>query len=203
MDFSKFLYSPFDPNTVKELEKFPEFQIKLPQKDKVIAFMIILWDFNNTEFRKLYPDYYTRKREAALAAGLKTANNGHFPEDIEAIITGLNEDFNIAVVRYLMMHSIPDYPALVAQKELQAKELVAAFSPSEAKDRKIIRENIDKSTEQIAQYEAKIFGGAETENVRKALYRFMEADRIRLRPEFLAEDTAKKRLNLKHDQFTE
>ena len=203
MDYSRFLLKPFDKDLVKDLQKYPEFQINIPQKEKLFAFMVIMWEPANTDFRRLYPNYYERKREAALLAGLTTDKNGHFPSEIEGIIMGTNDDFNTAVVRYLMLFGLPDYPALIAQLELQAKELVAAFSPSEAKDRKIIRENIDKSTERIAEYEEKIFGGAETENVRKALYHNIEADRIRWRPEYVASDIAQKKLKVAHDQFTE
>ena len=77
-----------------------------------------------------------------------------------------------------------------------AKELEAAFKETDPKERKVIRENIDKSTERISEYEAKIFGGQEVENVRKALYKFMESEKLRLRPEAIAEDTAKKKLKL-------
>jgi hypothetical protein len=87
-----------------------------------------------------------------------------------------------------MMFGVPDYPALVALKEMQSQELKAAFSTTEAKDRKIIRDNIDKITNDISIYESKIYGGQETENVRKALYKHMESEKLRLRPEYVAED---------------
>jgi len=189
MDFSKFLFPPFEKSTLDALEQFPEFQFKIQDKAKIIDYMIIMYDHNNAEFRRLHTDYYTRKREAAILAKLPTGKDGKFPEQIEEVLTGLNDDFNTALVRYLMMFGLPDYPQLVALKELQAQELKAAFSPSEAKDRKIMRDNLDKITNDIAIIEDKIYYGTETENVRKALYRYMEANRLALRPEHIAEAT--------------
>ena len=188
MDYSGYLFPPFDPNTLVELEKFDEFRFKITDKAKVIDYMIIMYDHSNAEFRRLHPDYFTRKREAAVLAGLPMGPDGKFTGEMENVLTGVNDDFNTAVVRYLMMFSLPDYPALVALKEMQSQELKAAFSPSEAKDRKIIRDNLDKITSDIAVYEDRIYTGTETENVRKALYKYMEQERVRLRPEFVAQD---------------
>ena len=201
MDYSKFYFPPFAEDTITELEKFPEFQFKSKDKDKIINFIILCWDVNNIELRRLYPEYYTRKREAALLAGFQTDKTGRFEKNIEDILTGQNDQCNTASVRYLLLQGLPDYPALIAQRELQAKELEAAFQSKDPKDRKIIRENIDKSTERIAEYEAKIFGGQEVENVRKALYKHIESEKLRLRPEYIAEDTAAKKLKFKKNPF--
>ena len=194
MDYSMYLYKPFDKKELDRLRLIPELS-DFP--DKILNFLIIMWDFGNTEFRRLYPDYFSRKREAAIAAGIKTGSDGKFDEETEEILTGQNDDFNTGCVKYLLGFGIPDYPALIAQRELQAKELEAAFKETDPKERKVIRENIDKSTERICEYEAKIFGGMETENVRKALYKHMESEKLRLRPEHVAGDTKKGKLKIK------
>lgn len=188
MDYSRYLYKPFDPNTLSALEAFDEvFRFKIRNKAKVIDYMILMYDHNNTELRQLYPDYYTRKRYAAVQAGFVTGKGGKLESDIEAILVGENDEFNAALIRYLLMQGIPDYPSLVALREMQARDLEDSFRPTEAKDRKQIRENLEKITSDIARLEERIFTGVETENVRKALYQYMENERVRLRPEYMAE----------------
>ena len=188
MDYSRYLYKPFDPATLTKLESFDEvFRFKARHKAKVIDYMILMYDHNNTEFRQLYPDYFTRKRQAALLAGFPAGKDGKLESDVEAMLVGENDQFNTALVRYLLMQGIPDYPALVALREMQAQDFIAAFAPTEAKDRKQIRENLEKITSDIARLEERIFTGVETENVRKALYQYMEAERVRLRPEHMAQ----------------
>lgn len=187
MDYSRFLYKPFDAKSLSTLESFDEvFRYKHRHKAKLIDYMIIMWDHNNLELRQLYPDYYTRKRQAAIMAGFTPRKDGKMEPEIESVLVGENDQFNTALVRYLLMQGIPDYPALVALKEMQAQDLMASFQPTEAKDRKLIRENLEKITNDIATLEERIFTGRETENVRKALYQYMETERVRLRPEYMA-----------------
>ena len=95
------------------------------------------------------------------------------------------------------MHGLPDYPALVSLKEMQAQELKFSFRQiDKPQDRKIIQENIEKSTDRIKEYEEKIFGGGEIENVRKALYKYMESERLSLRPEKKAREIKNKKLKV-------
>lgn len=188
MDYSKLMYDPFDPQTVKELEKYEEFQFSCRNKQQVIAYMIIMYDYNNTELRRLYPDFFTRKREAALMAGLKPEKSGHFSEETENILTGQNDEFNRALVRFLLMFGHPDYPTLMGLREMHAKELEASMKgSSKPQDRRVILENLEKSAERIARMESMIFSGVEVENVRRALYVQLEADRAGLRPEVIAQ----------------
>ena len=54
MDYSKFLYDPFGKDTVSELEKYDEFQFECKDKAKVVAYLILMYDINNTEDEQTY-----------------------------------------------------------------------------------------------------------------------------------------------------
>ena len=195
-DFSRCLYDPFAKDTVERLEQLPEFNFTFKDKAKIIAYLILVYDYNNRDWQKQFTRHIELKREAALLAGFKIGANKHFSEEVEDFIVGNNAEFNKAVIRYLYLCGIPELPALVAHRELQSAEMEAAFGTTDPKDRKIIRENIDKGTERIAEYEEKVFGGKEVENLRKELYKNIEAEKIRLRPEHIAEDISKQKLDL-------
>jgi hypothetical protein len=195
--FSHLMYDPFAIDTVSKLESIEEFQFKFSEKDKAIAFLILVWDYNNRDWQRQFSRYIDLKREAAIIAGFKLSKEGKFSSQVEDLIIGNNPDFNRAVIRYLYLTGVPELPALAAHRELQSAELEAVYNHKDAKDRKQIRENIDKGTERIKEYEQAIFGGTEVLSLRTELYKTMESTKLRLRPEYIAEDTRSKKLQIK------
>jgi len=201
MDYSKFMLKPFEQSTYDYLGGIKEFAHNWPNKNKLFDFMILLWDINS-ELKRIHPDYFERKRQAAICAGLDVDSNGNFSPEIEEIILGGNNTFNVAVIQYLMMHAIPEYPALVATLELQAQELAESFKQTDKpKDRETISNNVKRTTDQRREYEKSIFGGEEVENVRRALYERIERDKIRLRPEDMGAAIDKKQLSHLPDPY--
>lgn len=187
MTYDHFRYKPFDKSTVDELCQLPEFQFNFKDKDKSISFIILVWDPQNRDWQKQHTRYIDLKREAAILAGFTLEKNNRFKPEVEDLIVGKHFGFNKAVIRYLYLIAIPELPALAAHRELLSAEIEAAFNPeTDAKERKEIRINLDAGTIRIAEYEAAVFGGTETEALRTELYKYLESNKIQLRPEHIA-----------------
>jgi len=195
MQYSKFLYQPFSADTVKALEKYPEFKFKVPDKQKAIDYLILLYDISSNEVKASSDRLYERKKFAALKAGFKVDKQGHFSEWVEDIIVGENDEFNDAMVRFVRFFALPDLPALTAYNEMIDHEFTSAAKEKDSKLIKVILANIDELREKIETLERKIFTGDETENVRKALYRLMEKQRLP-RPENVAQDIESRELKV-------
>ena len=183
MDYSKFLYDPFSKDTVSKLEQYEEFQFECKDKVKVVAYLILMYDINNTDFRRAYSDLYERKHKCAVTAGFELDDKGHFSPEIESILVGKNDMFNDAMARYISLFNIPDLPAHTAYSEILAKECIVAQKERDSKILKDVIANIDRARKNVEDCEVRIFTGIEVENVRKALYRFAQKKRLGLRPE--------------------
>lgn len=194
-DYSQLIFDPFAPDTITKLEQYEEFQFSVPDKPKMCAYIVLLYDINS-DLKRNYPDnLYERKRNAALSAGF-TITDGHFPGWVEDILVGDNDKFNDAALRFVRMFGLPDMPAYLAYTEILHKQVSAALKETDEKKLKIIQENIESSRTMVAQLERKMFGGEEVESVRAALYRLAEKQRLNLRPEHKAQQIETKTLSL-------
>ena len=194
MDYSKCLYDPFDKQTVSKLEGFPEFQFECKDKDKVIAYLILVYDRNSDLFLMHSDNLYMRKKEAALRVGFKLDSEKHFEDWVEQILTGENEQFNLAQFRYIRLHGIPDLPVLIKYLEMLDSEMSGVL-PTDPKKRGDVMKNIDELHKKIELLEQKIFTGKESEKARESLYSLIERIRVP-RPEYIAQDIANKELDL-------
>lgn len=186
---SHFMFNPDDPNTVTELEKYEEFRFTSPDKQKVIAYIIWLYD-QSSDLKKLFPDdLYRRKREAALRAGF-LITNGRFDDWVEDFMVGQDDKVNEAALMYVRMSGLPDASSYMAFNEILQKQILAALKETDEGKLKVIQANIKSARDEISDLEAKIWGGKEVENVRAALYRLAENQRLNLRPEHIAQQIA-------------
>ena len=195
MDYSKFLYDPFNKDTVSQLEQYEEFGFQCKDKPKVVAYLILMYDINNVDFRRAYSDLYERKHKCAITAGFEI-EDGKFAPDIEAILVGENDQFNDAMARYISLFNIPDLPAHTAFSEILAKECIVAQKEKDSKVIKDVIANINNARKNVEDCEVRIFTGIETENVRKSLYRFAQKKKLGLRPEEKAREIKEKKLNV-------
>jgi hypothetical protein len=194
MDYSRFMFRPFEEDTVTQLEKYPEFNFNIEDKARVINFMILMYD-PNSEIRRTYPDLLTRKREVAKVVGFQLDDDKKFSPHIEQMLLGENHEYNVAMIRFAQMHGIPDFDVLVVTKEMLAKELVAALKETDAKIRTIIQKNIKVNLADIEVLERRIFTGEETQKARESLYHLIEKVRVP-RPENMADDIKNKSVDL-------
>ena len=191
-NYSQLKYDPFSPDTLTKLEEFEEFQFTVPDKQKAVAYIIIMYDLKS-DIKKLYEGLYERKRNAAIDAGF-TITDGKFPQWVEDMIVGENDAINDAILRYVRLFGIPDATAYLAYTEVLHKQVLAAMRETDEKKVKVIQGNIDYAMEKVRYYETKIFSGEEVESVRAALYRYAEKVRLRLRPEDIAQSIEDKDL---------
>ena len=172
-DYSKCLYPPFDPGTVGKLEAYPEFQFKIKDKPKIIAYLILVYDRNSELFVMHADNLYLRKKEAALVVGFTLDENKKFTKHVEEVLVGENEEFNLAQFRYARFFGIPDLPVLIKNIEMLDYEMSAKL-PSDPGKRDKVRSNIKNLLLDIDQLEQRIFTGKESEAARESLYRLIE-----------------------------
>ena len=184
---------------INNLKSFPEFNFTVPSGatwEKIVNYMVYVYD-PNSELLKLYrDDLYRRKREGALKAGLKIGKDGRFMPEIEAIIVGENDEFNMALVRFARSVGIADYPSYLAYGEIFFKEVEASQKEKDPGKRKTILQNLKESGDKLASLERKIFTGDEVLNVRNALYQTAEMQRLGIRPEEIAKQIQEGKVEL-------
>ncbi len=190
-DFTGYLYDPTlpDRDLISALEKFPEFKVHISKhisRATVIRYIIMMYDFN-TEMPEYFPDYMVRKREVARISGFKLRDGDRFREEVEDILIGENQQVNDMIVRYVKLFENPDYVTYVSYWSMLNAEVVKSLAANDAKEVKIIRENIDKLRQTIGELSREIFKGDDSKSLRRALYRGMERDKLGIRPEEKAE----------------
>lgn len=188
MDYSNMQYPPFDKSTIGRLDVFPEFRnFEIADRDKFIFYLILVYDRDSDLFSFHGADsLYIRKREAAIKVGFKQDKDGHFDKYVEEVLCGENEAFNMCQFRYIRLSGIPDLPVLIKYIEMLDKEMSTPL-PDKPKDRQYIQDNIETLLTKIEGLEVKIFTGKESEKARESLYKLLEQERVRLRPEYVAE----------------
>lgn len=200
IDDSIYLIKPFDSSSLKKLDKYEEFRAdaKLPLT-KLKNYIILLYDINS-EMREQISDLGQRKSLAAEVAGFPLFD-GKFHEGVEDMMIGRNKKFNDMLVRYITLFNSPDYITYTAQWELLYKEITRSFTAEDSKETKEIRLNIDALRKNINELSRIIFYGEDNKELRKALYKHMESDKLRLRPEYFAEDIQNDKINISADPY--
>ena len=200
-NYSNFLYDPFAPDTVDRLEEYEEFHFTVPDKPKIVSYIILMYDIKS-DLKKLYEGLYERKRNAALLAGFELTN-GKFEPWVESMILGENDSVNDAILRYVRLFGIPDATAYLAYTEILHKQVLAAMHETDEKKLKTIQDNIENAMDKVTVFERRIFSGDEVETVRAALYRYAEKVRLQLRPEDVANAIEKGDLKLADPYYAE
>lgn len=191
-------YNPDSKSEISKLLDFDEFKFEPPSGttfEQIAKYIIYLYD-KDSELRSLIFDYRERKKESAKRAGFRRNNDGHFNEESEKIIFGKNEVVNHAIMFYLRQSNDPDFILYSAFWELLSKEIEESFSTGTPKERETVRKNIEELGNKISELEKHIFGGVESEELRRTLYADMEKQKLRLKPEISAKDIKAKKLTV-------
>jgi hypothetical protein len=197
IDGSKFLIDPLASNEVllSKFKQYPEFREDLTfDKYSGIRHIILMYDIHNDEVQALYPDYMSRKRSCAQLAGFELTKN-RFNEDVEQAILGKNPVFNSMILRYVRLFNNPDYVAYVSFWEMLVQNFSQSLAETDVKTINTIRTNIDGLRNQISVITKSIFRGDDSDELRKALYATMEEEKLKLRPEFMANQILKKQVD--------
>ena len=183
------LFNPNDNDLVEKLSVYGEFSKNETDygldRLKLFRYIVMMYDMLSP-MRLEYPDFWERKKVSALNAGFKVNKKGYFDEIIEKMLLGENDYVNQAVTKYVMLHGVPEYSALVAY---QAGLYFETLKVQRGTITPNITKNIDMLSAKIRLLTEQIYGGSETINAKRALYSGIEKDRFPL------PDDVVKRLN--------
>jgi hypothetical protein len=174
----------------EKLRELPEFNFTPPKGatwEQVAEYIVLLYD-KKSELIRQYPDFRMRKERCVALAGFRKGKDGKYPEEIEAIFLGGNSEINKAIMAFVIQQHDPDWILYVTYSTLLASEVEASLGEGDPKKRETIRKNIFELVANIRSAEENIFGGRETEEMRRALYATMEGQRQSIRPEDMARD---------------
>lgn len=182
LNYTKFLYDPSDLDLLAKLLKYKEFQAKVPNKRKVVQYIILMYDKNNDEIRAEYPFYPQRKMEVARCVGLVEGNKA--PKGVEDILIGKNEEVNAMIVRYLTLFNDPDLLMLSAYYEIYINLNKAAYKGEVDKNTIANLETVNRAIKDLTNG---LFGGKDETELRQELYKSIEEQSLGIRPEEIAE----------------
>lgn len=179
IDTSKFLYDPKRKESYQKLFRFKEF---FGAKEKVIQYIILMYDVSNDEVRNEYPFYPNRKKEVCRMIDLKIT------KDVEDMLIGKKPEVNAMIVKYISLFNNPDLLNLASFYEiyifLNQKAFSGEFSSAEIKD-------IEKVNASIKQLTENIFHGKDETELRLELYKTVREQALGIRPEEIAEKLAR------------
>ena len=179
IDTSKFLYDPKKKESYQKLYRFSEF---FGAKEKVIQYVILMYDMANEEIVNEYPFYPNRKREICRMIGLKITKS------IEEMLIGKDLQLNAMIVKYITLFNNPDLLNLASFYEififLNQKAFSGDVNTANIKD-------IEKVNASIKRLEESIFRGKDETELRKELYKTVREQALGIRPEEIAEKLAR------------
>jgi len=187
VDTTGYLYDPKDKESYQRLLKFKEFQEDIPiNKDKVLQYIILMYDMSNDDVRTEYPYYPQRKRE--LCRLVKLTRGEKMGEDLENMLIGLIPEVNAMIVRYLSLFNNPELIMLSAYWEifieLNKRQFSGQFDKNQVDYIKKINEDINHLTERL-------FRGKDETELRAELYKSLKDQTLGIKPEEIAEKISK------------
>ena len=133
----------------------------------------------------------------SLVAGFKLDKSGRFNKDVEGMLVGLDGGVNSMITRYLRMFDDPDYMTLVSYLEMFNAEVRSGISAMESKDIKVAKDNIRFFKEEIKILTRELFGGDDTRELTRELYKNASDDMLKLRPELISKELVQKQFKPK------
>lgn len=145
-------------------------------REKVLRWIIALYQLDSPLVVD-FPDYKKRRAEAGVIVGFKT-KGGVFEDVYMDVLIGKNERVNKAIIEFCRMLRDDDYTEL----KLYQDRLYAAFDKlsvsEEAKDEKIIMENITRYKDKISELKKKFVVQDEDGRLMEEMMRVMDQDYV-------------------------
>ena len=167
----------------KELGKMKVFRDDPGPKidnEKVMQYVMLVYD-KNSPYRKKYPDVLKRKVEAAHDVEFEIIEGGVFEPPIEDMLRGRNEKVNRKIVEYVRLHRSFKYAFLVSMENAYYN-LMLEILGGETKNvmkAKDLRDELEENATEILNDDNSSF-------IKGELLRYMEEERLSLRPEDIA-----------------
>jgi hypothetical protein len=192
IDTSKLKFDPQDSDFLRFFDPYPEFKIdwlfKIPRK-VFLTYVVLMYD-PRSELIEKFPNFWSRKRIAAEIAGFPICRTGErkglFDEEEEAILLGGYRLLNRMCIRYCLLFHDIEYLTLISYLEIFIQETMRVMELNDTKDSKVLIANIDNLNIKIRQLSENVFGGRETEDMKKELYKLVINERLAIRPELIA-----------------
>ena len=150
----------------------------------LIKFIVICYDKNSEITRKYSTNWAEKKKEAALAAGLKT--NEQWEDAVSNLLFGNIESINNVIIRYLSLQFDTEFTEYAVLSEMlikQNQELIN-FKYSKPSDATKAKQNAKELSVEIEELKQKIFSGGDVKKLQKALDQHILKFTIKdLRPE--------------------
>lgn len=167
----------------KELNKVREFRLDPGEgidNDKVMQYILCLYD-KASPYRKKFTDVLKRKVEVAHDIGFATTDDGNFESPVEDFLKGKNKIVNQKAVQYVRLHRNFKYAYMVTIEE-SYYTLMTEILGGETKKivtAKEIQGELEETLLEILNQDSNPY-------LRDEILRYMESDRLALRPEDIA-----------------
>ncbi len=186
-EFSGMMYNPEKiPDGVsvlsfyKDLNKVKEFKQssgEMIDDNKVMLYIILLYD-KESPYRKKFNDILKRKVEVAHDCGFETIEGGVFESPIEDMLKGRNEKVNRKIVEYVRLHRSYKWSYQVSVEATYAN-LMLEIQGGDTKNMKTLKELRDEMESNLTE----MLNGDNNPYLQDEMLRFMENERLALRPE--------------------
>lgn len=169
--------------TYPELKKYKIFQ-KSPgetiDNNLVMLWIICMYD-KNTPYRQKYKDVLQRKIEAAHDVGFNTTGTGIFEDPIEDFMKGKNPIVNAKIVEFVRIHRSFKYAYLVSIENLYYNIMLEVMEggTKRLKELKEIQTDLEDTLTEMLNED-------NNPHVKETVLRYMEDERLLLRPEDIA-----------------
>ena len=152
---------------------------------KLMKWIMCVYD-QATPYREKYNNVSKRKTEAARDVGFEVTDSGIFSTDVEQFMKGGNATVNAKIVEYVRRHRNFKYTYLVAMENSYYKIMdeVVAGKTERVKDLRSIQEELEQTMADILNQDDNVV-------LKDTVMRYIEEERLFLRPESVAMRIAK------------
>lgn len=167
----------------KELSKIKEFKASAGEgidDNKVNLYVLMMYD-KSSPYRKKYSDVLKRKIEVAHDIGFEITEGGMFEPPVEDFLKGHNRIVNQKIVQYVRMHRSYKYSYQVSIEATYAN-MMLDIQGGETKNIKMLadlRDELEANLHEILNEDTNPY-------LRDEILRYMENERLALRPEDFA-----------------
>jgi hypothetical protein len=190
IEFRGMMYNPMKiPDDTPVFKIYPELRQypilkKSPGKelnnDMVLLFLFCMYD-KSTPYRGKYPDVLKRKIEIAHDVGFPMDEKGVFSDPVEDMLKGSNKIVNRKVVEFVRIQRSFKYTYLVT---IETSYYNVMLEVMEGATKRI--PDLRNIQEELEQTMVDMLNDDDNPYIRDAVLRYMEEERLQLRPEDIA-----------------
>ena len=165
---------------LKKYKIFTKSAGKTIDNHKLMKWIMCVYD-QATPYREKFNNVSKRKTEAARDVGFEVTDSGIFDPDVEKFMKGGNATVNAKIVEFIRRHRNFKYTYLVAMESSYYKIMdeVVSGKTERVRDLRNIQEELEQTMAEILNQDDNIV-------LRDSVMRYIEEERLSLRPENIA-----------------